>query len=151
MAAPIDIRILRAGDEAILAKVGPEVFDDPVDTEATRRFLADPGHHLAVAIDAGTVVGFASAVHYFHPDKSAPEMWINEVGVATTHRERGLGKQILDELLREARALGCSEAWVLTDRSNRPALRLYASMGGTETPHEQVLLTFRFDAKQPPD
>lgn len=147
MAAPIEFKILRHGDEAVLAKVGPHVFDDPVDPDATRRFLADPGHHLAVAIDGDTVVGFASAVHYFHPDKPAPEMWINEVGVASTHRERGLGKRILRELIEEARGLGCSEAWVLTDRSNRPALRLYASMGGTETPHEQVLLTFRLGAR----
>jgi GNAT superfamily N-acetyltransferase len=150
MAASLDIRILRPGDEALLSKVGPQVFDDPVDPVATRSFLAEPGHHLAVALENGTVVGFASAVHYFHPDKVAPEMWINEVGVASTHRERGLGKRIMGELLEAARTLGCSEAWVLTDRSNRPALRLYASMGGTETPHEQVMLTFPLDSRPSP-
>jgi len=150
MAASLDIRILRAGDEGMLANVGPQVFDDTVDPEATRRFLADPAHRIAVAIEDGTVVGFASAVHYFHPDKAAAELWINEVGVASTHRERGLGKRILQRLLEEARSLGCAEAWVITDRSNRPALRLYASLGGTETPHEQVVLTFRFDSKPAP-
>ena len=147
MAASVDIRILRASDEAVLARVGPHVFDDPIDPGATRRFLADPGHRIAVAIEGGTVVGFASAVLYVHPDKPAPELWINEVGVASTHRERGLGKLILHRLLEEARSLGCAEAWVITDRSNRPAMRLYASLGGTETPHEQVVLTFRFDSK----
>jgi hypothetical protein len=34
-----------------------------------------------MATAGDTVVGFASAVHYVHPDK-APELWINEVGVA---------------------------------------------------------------------
>ena len=145
MAASCEIRLLRPGDEGVLANVGADVFDDPVDLEVTRRFLAEPAHRLAVAIEAGVVVGFASAVHCLHPDKPAPELWINEVGVASTHRERGLGKAILGSLLDEARALGCSEAWVLTDRSNRPAMRLYASLGGTERPYEQVLLTFRFD------
>ena len=145
MAAAIAISLLKPGDDAVLANVAPGVFDDPVDAPAVKRFLADPGHHLAVAIENGTVVGFASAVHYFHPDKPAPELWINEVGVATTHRARGLGKRILGRLIEEARALGCAEAWVITDRSNRPALRLYASLGGSERPHEQVVLTFRFD------
>jgi hypothetical protein len=37
-----------------------------------------------VARDASVVVGFASGVHYVHPDKS-PELWINEVGVARSH------------------------------------------------------------------
>ena len=132
------------GDEAMLTNLGPGVFDDPVDLPAPRRFLADPMHHLAVAVENATVVGFASAVHYFHPDKPAPELWINEVGVATSHRDRGLGKRILGRMMEEARALGCAEAWVITDRSNRPALRLYASLGGAETPHDQVVLTFRF-------
>ncbi len=146
MAVRLEVRLLRPGDEAVLARVGPGVFDGPVDAEATRRYLADPAHHLAVAIDGGVVVGFVSAVRYFHPDRPAPAMWINEVGVASTHRERGIGKAVLGELLVAARALGCAEAWVLTDRSNRPAMRLYASMGGAETPHEQVRLTFPFRA-----
>lgn len=47
----------------------PGVFDDPIIAKATSAFLADPRHHLVVAIASGTVVGFASAVHYVHPDK----------------------------------------------------------------------------------
>jgi aminoglycoside 6'-N-acetyltransferase I len=146
MAAPqtagVEVRTLTAADAALLERVAPGVFDDPLDAAATRRFLDDPRHHLAVAIDGGTIVGMASAVHYDHPDKPAPEMWVNEVGVAPTHRERGLGKRLLARIIDEARALGCSEAWVLTDRSNHPALRLYRSLGGEERPYDQVMLTF---------
>jgi GNAT superfamily N-acetyltransferase len=91
-------------------------------------------------------VGFASAVHYVHPDKPSPELWINEVGVASTHRGRGLGKVILQTLFDHARALGCVEAWVLTDRGNQGAMRLYGSRGGIETPTDQVMFTFRLDA-----
>ena len=36
-----------------------------------------------------------SAVHYVHPDKLRPELWINEVGVAASHRRRGLGTRLL--------------------------------------------------------
>jgi len=68
--------------------VTAEVFDNPINAEWTREFLADPRHHIAVAIDDGLVVGFASGVHYIHPDKPA-ELWINEVGVAPAHRRRG--------------------------------------------------------------
>src|SRR5690554_1295594 len=81
----IVIALLGQDDLAALETVASGVFDDPVDLERTREFLRDPRHHLVVAIDTGTVVGFVSAVHYVHPDKPAPEMWINEVGVATSH------------------------------------------------------------------
>jgi ribosomal protein S18 acetylase RimI-like enzyme len=127
----VDIRVLRAGDEAVLANVADEVFDNPIDPEMTAEFLSDPRHHIAVAVDDGLVVGFASGVHYVHPDKR-PELWINEVGVAPTHHRQGLAKAVMNALLEVGRAKGCGEAWVLTDTGNTAARALYASLGGTE-------------------
>jgi len=141
----VEIRILGAGDEPVLANVAWGVFDHSVDPRRTAEFLADPRHHLAVAVEDGRVVGFASAVHYVHPDKPA-ELWINEVGVAATHRGRGLGKDLLRALLGVGRQLECRQAWVLTDRSNAPAMRLYADVGGVEASKDQVMLTFRLDS-----
>ena len=77
------------------------------------------------------MVGFASGVHYLHPDKP-PQMFVNEVGVSPAHQGRGLGKSVLQALLEKARALGCTEAWVLTDRGNLSAMRLYGGAGGRD-------------------
>lgn len=143
--ASIEIRLLGPGDEALLANAAPDVFDDPVDARAAREFLADPRHHIAVALAAGTVVGFASAVRYVHPDERAPELWINEVGVAGPHRRRGVGRALVRALLAVARRAGCAEAWVLTERSNREAMGLYASLGGVEAPEDAVMFTFHLD------
>jgi ribosomal protein S18 acetylase RimI-like enzyme len=128
---PIETRILLSGDAPVLMNVAAEVFDNPIDPDLTKEFLADPRHHLAVAIDNGLVVAFASAVHYIHPDKP-PQLWINEVAVAPTHRRRGLGKSVLQALFEVGRAHRCTEAWVLTDRLNIAAMALYSSVGGTE-------------------
>ena len=84
-----------------------------------------------IAIDDGLVVGFASAVHYIHPDK-LPQLWVNEVALAPTYRRRGLGRAVLKALFEVGRALNCTEAWVLTDRNNLAAIALYLSAGGTE-------------------
>ncbi|MDQ0463042.1 aminoglycoside 6'-N-acetyltransferase I [Caulobacter ginsengisoli] len=127
----IEIRMLRAGDEATLARVADEVFDNPVDPDLTRQFLADPRHHIAVAIDDGLVVGFASGLDYVHPDKPA-ELWINEVGVAPSHQRQGLGRRVMKALFAEGRAKGCGTAWVLTDRSNTAARALYIALDGDE-------------------
>ena len=138
----VEIRMLRKRDDEVLARVGPGVFDDPIDARRAAEFLADPRHHLAVAVDDGVVVGFVSAVHYVHPDKPAAEMWINEVSVGTTHRGRGIAKDLLRAVFAVGRQLGCREAWVLTDRSNAPAMRTYAGAGGVETPPDSVMFTF---------
>jgi len=143
-----DIRILGRDELLLLESVAPDVFDDPIDLPATRAFLADPRHHLAVVIDDSVVVGFASAVHYVHPDKARPELWINEVGVAPAHQGCGNGKALLRALFALGRELGCSEAWVLTERTNGPAMRLYALIGGEEDPDDTVMFSFSLDGAE---
>lgn len=127
----IEVKILHSGDQKALMNVAAEVFDNLINPEFAREFLEDPRHHIAVAIDEGVVVGFASGVHYIHPDKP-PELWINEVAVAPTHRRRGLGKAVMNALLDVGRTHRCTVAWVLTDRYNAAAMRLYTSIGGIE-------------------
>ena len=109
--------------------------------ELAREFLADPRHHIGVAVDDGIVVGFVSAVHYAHPDKPN-ELWINEVAVAPTHRNRGLAKKIIQEVLAHGQTLGCEPAWVLTDTDNKAALALYAAAGGKELSRNTVHIEF---------
>jgi aminoglycoside 6'-N-acetyltransferase I len=141
---PTDVRILQETDRAVLSNVAADVFDDPIDGAACREFLGDPRHRLAVAIDAGVVVGFASGVICLHPDKPRPELWINEVGVASSHRGQGIGRRLIEVMLDAGRAAQCRDAWVLTDRSNDAAMRLYAAAGG-EGSSDHVMFTFSLD------
>jgi aminoglycoside 6'-N-acetyltransferase I len=99
---------------------------------------------LAVAVEDGQVIGFASGVHYVHPDKPS-ELWINEVGVTPSQQGRGIGTAMIRALLQHAKYLGCREAWVLTERANRAAMRIYASAGGEESERDHVMFTFFLD------
>ncbi|ESQ76606.1 GNAT family N-acetyltransferase [Asticcacaulis sp. AC402] len=125
------IKILRQGDEDLFERVADDLFDNPIDPALVREFLADPRHHIAVAVDGPAIVGFASGVHYVHPDKPA-QLFINEVAVADHHQRRGHGSALLQALLAEGRALGCHEAWVLTNIDNAAANRLYRAAGGSD-------------------
>ena len=125
--------MLGPADAAVLERVADGVFDNPLDAKWTAEFLADPRHHMAVALDGNQVVGMASAVHYLHPDKP-PELWVNEVGVAPGHEGQGIGRQLLQTLFVHGRALGCRAAWLGTQPDNLPARRLYAAVGGVELP-----------------
>ena len=142
----IEIRILQAADTRVLENVAPDVFDDPIVLQAAQGFLNDPRHHLAVAIENEMVIGFASAVHYLHPDKTRPEFWVNEVGVSVAYQHRGIGKALMQALFDVARSVGCLEAWVLTERENQPAMGFYKSLGGEEEQQDTVMFTFHLDA-----
>lgn len=144
MNCSVEIRLLGAKDAGVLDRVGDDVFDGPVDPVWCSEFFSDARHHLAVAIENGAVVGMVSAVHYVHPDK-APQLWINELGVATTHRRRGIGRKLLDTILAHGRTLGCTEAWLGTEETNEAARRLYRGAGGKPEPF--TLYAFPLDAR----
>jgi ribosomal protein S18 acetylase RimI-like enzyme len=136
---PVEIILLKQGDEHVLGGVARDVFDGPVDAALAREFLADRRHHIVVAIEADVVVGMVTAVDYIHPDKK-PQLWINEIGVAPTHQRRGIAKRMLEAMLAHGRALGCTEAWVGTENNNIAARTLYENADGS--PESFVLYSF---------
>jgi len=138
----LEIKLLGPTDSHILDNVAEDVFDDPIVESAAQEFLSDPHHRLVVALDNNVVVGFVSAVIYVHPDKPAPELWINEIGVAPTHQRQGIGKTLLQAMLEDAKQSGCREAWVLTERANLAAMTMYKSAGGAETLPDPTMFTF---------
>lgn len=138
----VAVRVLGRDELSVLDHVAADVFDHAVDPRWAAEFFADPRHHLAVATDGDVVVGMASGVHYIHPDK-APELWVNEVGVAPAYQNQGIGRQLLAALFARGRAVGCAKAWVGTEVGNAAARRLYRAAGGVEDAEPFVLVNFQ--------
>jgi len=138
-----DCRIVGRDEAGLLDRVADDVFDDEINAHSLAAFLGDPRHVLAVAVDEGTVVGMAMGVECFHPDK-APQLFINEVAVALTHRRRGVGRRLVETLLATAKARGCSCAWVGTETDNAAANALYRSVPGAAPAQAFVLYEWKF-------
>jgi len=118
------------GGEARI-KAAEHLFDDAVDIAATQRFLADSANALLIAYVDGQAAGFVTGTEVLHPDKQQPELFLNELAVDERHRGRGIGRALVRELWRQAQAGGCRGMWVLTDRENAAANKVYAAAGGT--------------------
>ena len=84
----------------------------------------------------------ASAVHYVHPDKP-PELWINEVAVAPTHRSVH-GRRLMEALFERGHGLGCGRRGWPPNRRNLPARRLMRQRAGTR-PEPFVMIEFSPD------
>lgn len=137
------VRIERAADVDAVAAAEP-LFDGSIKAEAVERFLADPAHHLLVALEGERAVGFVSGVEVTHPDKGT-EMFLYELAVDEGARNRGIGRALVCELAELARDRGCYGMWVLTDDGNPAALRAYVAAGGTRESPDAVLFNWTFE------
>jgi len=78
-------------------------------------YLAEPNHHLLVAIADGVVVGQVAAGVHRHPDKVA-ELYIDEVGIGDDWLRQGIARQMMEKMFEFGRSVGCEESWVATER-----------------------------------
>ena len=141
----VEVHLLRLENATLLERLAPDVFDNAIDADQLAMFLKDPRHIMFVAEDQGTVVGMASAVEYFHPDKK-PQLWVNEVGVASTHRRLGIGRSLVSAVLDEAEGRGCVFAWLGTDIDNEAAQACFGSVPDGEKP--QNFLLYEWDLSE---
>jgi ribosomal protein S18 acetylase RimI-like enzyme len=138
-----DVRVveLGSGDAAVVIGAA-ELFDHPPTDAWTARFLADPGHHLVVALAQDRAVGFVSGVETTHPDKGT-EMLLYELSVAEDQRRGGIGTALVRALAEIAVDRGCSGMWVATEPGNDAAIATYRA-AGAQQPEPCVTLTWTF-------
>lgn len=103
---------------------------DPTYRNAFTAIEADPNHILAVAELDGNIVG--TLLLSFLPGLSRNGAWraqIEAMRVSSTLRGQGLGQQMLDWAVSEARARGCTLVQLTSDRRRPEAHRFYERAG----------------------
>ena len=135
------IRRIESGEAALVDRAAA-LFDDPPGADTTARFLASEDHHLLLALDNDTPIGFVTGVEIVHPDK-AVEMFLYELAVAEEARGWGLGTALVRALADLARERRCRGMWVLTDEDNVAAVATYRRAGAT-VDERTLLLEWRF-------
>jgi GNAT superfamily N-acetyltransferase len=145
------IRRLGAGDEAIVAQLAVEdaEFDllergaplRPLQPDAARRYLADPGVLHWVAEEDGAVVGHLLC--YVERRRSGDELQLllYEIGVRASRRRQGIGRALLAAMRGWMTEHGVLETWVLAD--NPEAERFYAACGFVQDDEQAVMFTLR--------
>ena len=128
----ITLRQLGPADLEVLLAVPEGLFDNPVRPDQDRAFLNDPLHEIVLAFADQVVVGMASGMVMFHPDKP-PAFFVAEVGVRDEYLRQGIAKRLCARLLDIARQRGCEGIWLATEADNVAARALYHSLDARET------------------
>lgn len=134
----MDVRRLEPQDkhvavDAIRRLKAPDGYPVP-SAEYLSRFLLRPENVLVVAFDADIPVGYLVAYLLDRIDRDQQMMFFYEIGVAESHRRRGVGTRMIAELKAICRMTDVMKMWVPTGRSNIAATRLYASTGAAPLP-----------------
>lgn len=122
------VRFERVTDanHSILDRVEADVFDYPLSQERISEYVREANHILLVAIEQGSVIAQIRGVIHRQPD-GPTELYIDNLGVASDHRRRGIATRLLEELRSFARDKGCEVLWVATEPENQIARAFYSS------------------------
>lgn len=83
--------------------------------------------YVLVAEEGGAVLGFVAARRF------DSEFELENVAIAAASRQKGIGKQLVGELLKLSQSHGATAVQLEVRESNRPARCLYQSCGFHET------------------
>jgi ribosomal-protein-alanine N-acetyltransferase len=149
------VRRLGRGDEPVLALLARDDADfdlegrgaprEPLPSDASAQFLADPGVRAWVAEENGSVVGFLYGHVIRKRASPAVEVLLYEIGVRAAHRRRGVGRALVKALLAWADDLGARETWVLA--GNPGATAFYHACGFEPSDEPTVMLSHRRRAR----
>jgi ribosomal protein S18 acetylase RimI-like enzyme len=141
MANPITIRRARRDDVGSIVAMladdplgsGRERIENPLPASyfaAFERLDRDPNIQLVVAEGGGVVVGCLQlCILPGLSSQGASRALIEDVRVASSRRSRGIGEQLVQWAVAQARAGGCKLVELLTHNSRVDAQRFYARLG----------------------
>jgi putative acetyltransferase len=138
----LSIREFRPGDEAAFRSLNEEWINRYFAVEPREKeFFADPqgtilegGGRIFLAVRDGQPVGCCALIAI-----GAGQFEVAKMAVTESSRRTGIGRQLLERIIAEARASGAHRLYLETNRKLAPAIRLYESMGFRHVPPERIV------------
>ena len=109
------------------AKFGKDNELEDFTAEALRKCVENPENIYLVAYDGDKPAGLSYAMTIPSPDGDH-WLYVDQVDTHPDYRRQGIGKQLLEELLKFGKEHGLCEMWLATEHDNLPAQALYQSL-----------------------
>lgn len=135
------IREARDADLAVMERLVVELIGQVDDRrgidagaalENCRNLLRDANFCILLAEVDGAVVGLVNTTIRRTLTHGSGSGLIDELVVASSHRGRGVGRQLVSAAIEHCRQLGCCEVEVSTEFSNAEAREFYRNCGFEE-------------------
>lgn len=110
--------------------------------EQLKTFLGQENSQGFVAVQDGTIIGFAYGYVLAKPDGSKT-FYVHSVDVMAEYQGKGHGCRLMEEVCDFAEAQGCSKTFLLTGTDNTAAIRCHEKAGGIRSEKAQYVYTFK--------
>jgi ribosomal protein S18 acetylase RimI-like enzyme len=148
LGAVMDVRRLGPQDTEAVVRAAV-LLDDPPNPAAIRSYLEDRRNVFLLAFEGEEPIGFLRGTELQQLKSPQRQMFLYEIEVKEAFRGRGVGTELVRQLLHYCRDRGFEEVFVFTDPSNERAVRLYRSTGAvTETPADRMFV-YRLNGDSP--
>lgn len=105
--------------------------------------LKSDAFHVIVALENQELIGGLTAYEMKMFKRETTEMFLYEIEVAESHRQKGVGKALIEYLKQICFEKGIVEMFVGTEKNNLPARRLYETTGG-DIDENSVWFNYKF-------
>lgn len=106
-------------------------------------FLENEFNYFMAYVEEGEIIGFALAYTLQRYDGQNSMMYLHEIGVNEDSRRKGIGKKLLKALKNICTENDFMKLFLITNKSNRPAVRLYESLDGETDSDDDVVYTIK--------
>jgi len=120
------VRPLKPNELLQVAEIEKEAFGQPYSLELLKKELSLPFSLFLVAELGGKIVGYAFGW------KLMESFELHRIAVKREERRKGVGRELLRELLKRCREEGVKEIFLEVRKGNHPAVNLYRSLGFKE-------------------
>ena len=99
--------------------------------EDVHSLLTDERTYLFAAMaNSGEVIGYALAYRFPALYRPGGLAYLYDIEVAQAHRRKGIGRLLIEAVLRYLKVDGVTEMWLGTDTDNEAAQALYSATSG---------------------
>jgi ribosomal protein S18 acetylase RimI-like enzyme len=136
------VRQLGPGTELEVLRSG-HLLEEPPELSAVRAYLSDDRNVFLAAYEGSEAVGFLRGTALSQLRSRRKRFFLHELVVDEKFRRRGVGKALINSLLRDCRELGFEEVSVTVDPTNAPAVRLFLTTGGLPDAAAERMFVYR--------
>jgi ribosomal protein S18 acetylase RimI-like enzyme len=119
------------------------LMEETPELSAVRAYIDDERNVFLAAYEGSEPVGFLRGTARTQLRSRRKQFFLDEIAVDEKFRRRGVGKALINYLLRDCRELGFGDVFVFVDPTNAPAVRLYLTTGALPEVAAERMFVYR--------